>query len=224
MANRAYLSVWVKGFSEATMLEQFRQFLRTVPASTGNPRFMELVIRAVNPSETLLIERDLRALPLEAEEVVELAREHLHSDSAYEVRGYWDLWGYDAGTNRWELRPQRLELRCCGEEYDDGAYAEAGHCQAEIGFEHLFTGHGGLLGARAGIVVPPEHPAEAEFLATMSRPENLREYHQKTRENIQRLLGWIRAIEEALPLERYRLWSEGEENFEARLDEILAVR
>ncbi len=88
----------------------------------------------------------------------------------------------------------------------------------------MFTGHGGLLGARAGIVAPPEHPAEAEFLAAMSRPENLREYHQKTRENIQRLLGWIRAIEEALPLERYRLWSEGEENLEARLDEILAVR
>jgi hypothetical protein len=26
-----------------------------------------------------------------------------------------------------------------------------------------------------------------------------------------------------LPVERVRLWSEGEENFEARLDEILAV-
>jgi len=31
-------------------------------------------------------------------------------------------------------------------------------------------------------------------------------------------------VENALPVERFRLWSEGEENFEARLDEILAVR
>jgi hypothetical protein len=58
----------------------------------------------------------------------------------------------------------------------------------------------------------------------MARSGNLHEYHQKTRENIQRLMDWVEAIEQALPLERYRLWSEGEENFEARLDEILAVR
>jgi hypothetical protein len=58
----------------------------------------------------------------------------------------------------------------------------------------------------------------------MSQPQNLREYQEKTRENIKKLMGWMRAVEEALPVERFRLWSEGEENFEARLDEILAVR
>jgi hypothetical protein len=52
----------------------------------------------------------------------------------------------------------------------------------------------------------------------------LREYQEKTRENIQQLMGWMRTVEETLPVERVRLWSEGEENFEARLDEILAVR
>jgi hypothetical protein len=31
-------------------------------------------------------------------------------------------------------------------------------------------------------------------------------------------------VESALPVERYRLWSEGEENFEARMEEILATR
>ena len=35
---------------------------------------------------------------------------------------------------------------------------------------------------------------------------------------------WIEAIEQALPVERSELWSEGEENFEARLDAILARR
>jgi tRNA A37 methylthiotransferase MiaB len=54
--------------------------------------------------------------------------------------------------------------------------------------------------------------------------DNLRQYHQKTRENIQQLMSWVRGIEQALPVEAVRLWSEGEENFEARLDEILAVR
>jgi hypothetical protein len=58
----------------------------------------------------------------------------------------------------------------------------------------------------------------------MTRPENLREYHQRTRENIQKLMDWLRTVEQALPVKHSRLWSEGEENFEARLDEILAVR
>jgi hypothetical protein len=37
-------------------------------------------------------------------------------------------------------------------------------------------------------------------------------------------MEWMSAAERALPVERYRLWSEGEENFEARLEEILAAR
>jgi len=58
----------------------------------------------------------------------------------------------------------------------------------------------------------------------MRRPENLRQYHEKTRENIQQLMNWVSAMEAALPVERTLLWSEGEENLEARLDEILSVR
>ena len=58
----------------------------------------------------------------------------------------------------------------------------------------------------------------------MARPENLHNYYEKTRQNIKRLFDWVRLIEKALPVEKLRLWSEGEENFEARLEEILAVR
>jgi hypothetical protein len=58
----------------------------------------------------------------------------------------------------------------------------------------------------------------------MAVSSNLKEYHAKTRENIQQLFIWVEAIERALPVERSELWSEGEENFEARLDAILARR
>jgi hypothetical protein len=37
-------------------------------------------------------------------------------------------------------------------------------------------------------------------------------------------MGWVEAIQAALPVERSVLWSEGEENFEARLDAILGQR
>ncbi len=223
MANRAYASIWTREFSEATMLEQFERLLGTVPFSAARPGFTELVIRAAGPTETALIERDLRSQLLDAAAVAEMAGESLHADSAFEVSTHWDLWEFDAGLARWQLRPQPLGIFCHGEEYDGGIYTEAGHFQVDIGFEHLFTGHAGLLAASAVKVARPEHPAEAAFLARMTQPENLREYHQKTRENIQKLMDWVRVIEQALPVERYLLWSEGEENFEARMDEILAV-
>jgi hypothetical protein len=58
----------------------------------------------------------------------------------------------------------------------------------------------------------------------MSSTENLKEYHRKTKENIQKLFAWVEAVEAALPVQRSELSSEGEENFEARLDAILAQR
>ena len=49
-------------------------------------------------------------------------------------------------------------------------------------------------------------------------------YRGKTQENTRKLLDWVRRIEKTVPVERVWLWSEGDENFEATLDEILAAR
>jgi hypothetical protein len=84
--------------------------------------------------------------------------------------------------------------------------------------------HAGLLGIRQIARPKAESPEEERFLEAMARPENLHNYYEKTRENIKKLFDWVRRIEKALPVEKLRLWSEGEENFEARLEEILAVR
>ena len=224
MANRAYASVWVRGFDEASMSASFERLLSTVPLSVTPPGFTGLVIRAVDFTEPLLEDYDLRSVSHSAADVAALAREHADRDVAYEVSARWDLWVRDSAEVAWKQRPEPLEIACYGPEYDSGVSAESGNFLADIGFEHLFTGHAGLLAASRAGVEQREHVEEARFLAWMSRPENLREYHEKTRENVQKLMDWMRAIEDALPLERFRLWSEGEENFEARLDEILAVR
>ncbi len=109
-----------------------------------------------------------------------------------------------------------------GRIYDDGLAQTSGDFVADVGFEHLFTGHAGILGTY-GARSAPSDPVEAEFLAWMTHEEHLHEYYEKTRANIQVLLNWVTSVEKALPLERHSLWSEGEENLEARLDEILAV-
>jgi hypothetical protein len=178
----------------------------------------------VDFTETPLEEYDLRGYLTTPEEVANLAKEHHSADVSYEVGARWDLWIRDKESASWKLQPERLDIFCYGPEYDGGVYRESGHFMADLGFEHLFTGHAGLLATSNGRVAEPQHPEEARFLMWMSQPQNLREYQEKTRENIQKLMGWMRAVEEALPVERLRLWSEGEENFEARLDEILAVR
>ena len=223
MANRAYLSLWTSGYSEEVMLDRFERLLATVPLSPKRPGFTSLVIRAVSPSEVPLLEQDFRGVVASAADVTALMREHRQPDTAYEVEGFWDVWQPDGKPGRWQRGPERLLLICNGETYDDGVAADAGHFVADIGFEHLLTGHAGLLGLH-GSRSAPSDPVEAEFLTLMTREERLHEYHEKTRENIQQLFSWVRDVEQALPVERYRLWSEGERNLEERLDEILAVR
>jgi len=224
MPNRAYASFWVRNFDVANMLSHVEHFLATVPLAVGPVGFTELVIRAVDWTEPPIEEFDLRSQGLTPAEIMELAGVHLASDVCFEVAALWDLWIRDMESASWKKRPERLRLSCFGPDYDQGIFAESGHFLADLGFEHMFTGHAGLLSAETGRLAQPEHPEEARFLMWMSQPQNLREYQEKTRENIQKLMAWVRLAEESLPIERIRLWSEGEENFEARLDEILAVR
>jgi hypothetical protein len=224
MANAAYLSAWLRDFAEENMGRVFERLLEAVPFSAGRPGFEWLMLRAVNAAEAPLVEHDLRQRPATAEQLLALASDQLHADTSLETRAWWDLWAFDLASGRWEQQPQPLVIVCSGAEYDDGAYREAGHFCVEIGFEHLFTGHAGLLGRNGTSAPAAPHPAEVDFLAHMAEPAHLREYHEKTRENIRTLLNWMAHLEKMEEVERCRLWSEGEENFEARLDEILAHR
>jgi hypothetical protein len=222
MANQAYLSVWTKDFTEERMLKDFTKFLGTVPFSAAKPGFAYLIVRAVDARESPMLEQDLRAVPLDAFGIAELAKDYLHRDSAYEVHCYWDLWAFGE-DGRWKPEPQPLEILFHGEEYDEGYWREGGHIRVDLGFEHFFTGHAGLLGMRRGERAPAQSREEAQFLEAMAWPENLQRYQEKTRENIRKLLDWVKLIERAVPVERVRLWSEGEENFEARVEEILVA-
>ena len=224
MPNRAYASLWVRNFDESSMLSHFEAFLATVPIAAGPIGFTELVVRAVDSTETPLEEFDLRGQAMTPADIVELTREHVAADVCFEVAASWDIWIRDTESASWKKKPERVHISCFGSDYDQGISKESGHFMIDLGFEHIFTGHAGLLSTDTAEVARPEHADEARFLMWMSQPQNLREYQEKTRENIQKLMGWMRVAEETLTIERVRLWSEGEENFEARLDEILAVR
>jgi hypothetical protein len=226
MANHAYLRVWTRDFSEATMIPQFARFLTTAPLSASRNAFTELVVQAVDATQTPVAEWELINQGCGPAQLAALAAQHLNADTAYIATGFWDLWRFDVESLAWRHEPQPLVLTCHGPNYEDGLAATAGHFSADLGFEHFFTGHGGLLapGAASNPFASSDHPIEHTFRQWMTGPANLKEYHSKTRENIQLLYSWVEAIERALPVERSELWSEGEENFEARLDAILAQR
>lgn len=231
MANHAYLRVWTRDFSLETMIPEFARFLTTAPLSPSHEAFDELIVQAVDPGETPIAEWDLRPSQAGAAEVAAMAAQHLNPDTAYIASATWDLWTFDMDSLKWQQKAQPLELVCHGPEYDGGIASSVGHFQADLGFEHFFTGHASLLVPNTSSNFKTsepsdssEHPVEHTFRQWMAAGNNLKEYHAKTRENIQQLFSWVDAIERALPVERTELWSEGEENMEARLDEILAQR
>jgi hypothetical protein len=226
MANHAHLRVWTRDFSLETMIAEFARFLTAAPLSATQNAFTELVIQPVDATESPVAEWDLRPLKMGPAEVAALAVQHLNTDSAYIVRARWDLWEFDIESLKWQHKPEALVLTCHGPEYDGGLAKTEGHFTADLGFEHFFTGHGGLLapGAASNPFNSSDHPIEHRFRQWMAASGNLKEYHAKTRENIKQLFDWVEAIERALPVERTELSSEGEENFEARLDAILGQR
>jgi hypothetical protein len=226
MANHAYLRAWTRDFSQETMIAEFARFLTTAPLSAAQNAFGELIVQPVDSTETPVAQWDLRPLKMGPAEIAALAVQHLNLDSAYIVSATWDLWEFDIESLKWQHTPAPLVMTCHGSEYDGGIAKTAGHFLADLGFEHFFTGHGGLLapGAASNPFESSDHPIELRFRQWMAASGNLKEYHARTRENIKQLFDWVEAIERTLPVERSELSSEGEENFEARLDAILGQR
>ena len=208
------------------MIAEFARFLTAAPLAESRPYFDELIAQAVDPTEPPAAEWDVHDGTYGAAEIAALAAQHLNADTAYIVYAKWDLWAFDINTMKWKRGAQPLILTCHGPEYDNGVAESEGHFVAELGFEHLFTGHGGILApaAAANPFDGSDHPVEKTFRSWMSVEANRQEYAGKTRENIQHLMNWVESVSRALPVERSELWSEGEENFEARIDAILALR
>jgi len=217
------MGVWCRDFPEDKMPERLAAFLASVPFSSSRPGFTSLIIRAVNSAETPVLEEDLRAMSIDAAKVIELTQGNLLGDCSCEVGSHWDLWSFDASTGRAALSAQPLTLVCNGEIYDEEIWREQGHFYVDLGFEHFFTGHAGVL-SREGEKKPPESDEEAKFLEAMAWPDVLSAYREKTRENVRKLFDWVRQVERTLPVDRVQFWSEGEENFEARIEEVLAAR
>jgi hypothetical protein len=197
MPDRIYLSFWLRDFDAQTMLSYWQRAIQEFPASQDAPVVCSVAVYPLNWSEAPSVEQAFEE-GIGAEEALEVAREFLHADCAYEARMRWKLWtpkpldSLDEGEGDWERTPQEVSITCFGTEFDPESPEQHGHLEINFGPESNF--------------LPPEEwdldPEERQLV--MAGPE--------MRENLETLVGYARRLEQTLPVARRRLWCESGED------------
>lgn len=116
MPDRLYLSCWIPGFNETTMLRHFGRMLSLFPYSKLAKRGPVVRVYALEHVEPPLFEREF-APGADSKDILESAREFSVSDCNIEVDAFWDLWDHN-GTE-WKLAPIPVTLICFGPLFDN---------------------------------------------------------------------------------------------------------
>lgn len=193
MPDLIYLSYWLREFDAQTMLGYWQRAIQEFPASQGAPGVCSVAVYALDWSEPPSVEQAFEE-GIGAEEALEVAREFLHHDCAYEAQMSWELWtpkpleSLDGGDDDWERKPQVVSILCLGTEFDRESQEDHGQLEIIFGPESNF--------------LPPEEwdldPEERQLV--MEGPQ--------MRENIETLIHYARRLEQVLPVARRRLWCE----------------
>jgi hypothetical protein len=114
MADRLYVSYWVRGFGAMTMLREFEKVLRVFPYSPLSKSSSTLRIYAVSYSEPIVLEVAYPP-PIDPKRIIEACTDFQNVDCCYEFETWWDLWGWDGD---WKLQPHKVTLACFGPEFE----------------------------------------------------------------------------------------------------------
>src|SRR5919198_2171659 len=114
MAEKLYLSYWLRNFSEQNMLRYFEKLLRTFPFSklAWQATFRIYALEFVEPP---VVETLVEPSTDQLEALIAKAKEFLNPDCCYMVDGYWELWQFEDG---WKLKPSAVSLLCQGPLFD----------------------------------------------------------------------------------------------------------
>jgi hypothetical protein len=137
MADRLYLSYWLRGFTVQNMLRHYEKMLRLFPYSRLLSGASVFKVIPVAYSEPARIEETV-VMPDGAGEALSSAKGFLDADSCYRLETWWDLWQYENET--WQLAPSAVVLTCYGPEFQDAE----GNLEIEFGIDALFLPQAGL--------------------------------------------------------------------------------
>ena len=192
MADALFLNLWFPGFAEAEMMPRALSVLRQLPASAARPGVSYLAVQPVSWGEPTILERRFRP-GLDPETAIAIATEFLHDDYAYVFETVWDLWA-PGFNDEWTLTPREVKFIVHGTEFDDHAYQQAGHVQADFGHDTPFLYE------------------ERELTPLME---------SRVKANVQRLITFTSAVEKNCGLSGRVLWSESDGTLAKKLIERL---
>src|ERR1700689_4090361 len=206
MADQLFLSYWLRNYSDSTMLRNYEKLLRLFPFSRLGQQASTFKIMAVDVSEPVVAEIPYSP-PVPIDDVLAVAKDFQNADACYRLETWWDLWQFDT---EWKLAPARVALCCFGPEFNQ---SPAGVRLSGIAFPS--PGDDAALGCALEI----EFGIDANFLPQPDLPDSPRMIES----NIKSLLKLVHDLDDALPVETRRLWSESGENFAEKLHQALTA-
>jgi hypothetical protein len=213
MADQLFLSYWLRNYSDATMLRNYEKLLRLFPFSRLARQASTFRIMAVDPNEPVVAEVPYPPpVPLDA--VLAIAKDFQNPDACYRLETWWDLWQIDPdepGAD-WKVAPARAALCCFGPEFDQSPSAGRPTRRTSV-----IASPGEDLGL--GCALEIEFGIDAHFLPQPDAPESTRMIES----NIKSLLKLVHDLDDALPVDTRRLWSESGENFAEKLQQALSA-
>ncbi len=218
MADQLFLSYWLRNYSDSTMLRNYEKLLRLFPFSLLGQQPSTFKIMAVDASEPVVAEIPYPP-PVPIDDVLAVAKDFQNPDACYRLETWWDLWqfGAEESNPEWKLAPARVALCCFGPEFNQSPSATASGLDAPRTPVIAFPSP--AEDAALGCALEIEFGIDANFLPQPDLPGSPRMIES----NIKSLLKLVHDLDDALPVETRRLWSESGENFAEKLHQALTA-
>ncbi|MGH9497166.1 MAG: hypothetical protein ACRD3B_19380 [Candidatus Sulfotelmatobacter sp.] len=188
MPDPLFASFWFSDFAGPAMLPHILAVLQQFPYSERRPGIAYVAVQPVSWNEASVLERRFSP-PITPEEAIVVFADLIHDDYAYTFDVYWDLWTPD-DKGHWLMAPSPVKFITQAEEFDDGAHQATGHIQVDFGLDSFF--------------VPDSVQLTDEAQA-------------KIRDNVSKLVEFVRKVELNTRATSRRMWSDSDENLAQKL-------
>jgi hypothetical protein len=223
MADQLFLSYWLRNYSDSTMLRNYEKLLRLFPFSRLAQQASTFKIMAVDVSEPVVAEIPYPP-PIPIDAVLAIAKDFQNADASYRLETWWDLWQFEPEhlnpqqlNNEWKVAPARVALCCFGPEFNQSPTGLSS--PQEVQPSPVIAFPNSSEDAALGCALEIEFGIDANFLPQPELPDSPRMIES----NIKSLLKLVHDLDDALPVETRRLWSESGENFAEKLHQALTA-
>ena len=204
MPDLVYLSLWLRDYSAANMLQHWKHVIEAFPASPAAPGIQSLTVHPFHWGETPVFER-IFGEDVVADDAVTLATEFLHDDYAYEVEMKWDLWVPVSADvpGGWDKLPTSISVTCLGPGFDREGSDGRADIQINFGLDTPF--------------LPAEDDESAELELNPDPDFDSELADLRMQHNLQQLVGFVHRLDQMMPVEKRLLWCESGENLAEKI-------